>query len=55
MGKEGEKVSGCCVLGRAFVPKSVDLLCFGSTHVAGHMCVLVGELSWVIRINLLHF
>lgn len=55
VGKEGEKVSGCCVLGGAFVPKSVGLLCLGSTHVAGHMCVLVGELSWVIRINLLCF
>lgn len=38
MGKEGEKVSGCCVLGRVFVPKSVDLLCFRSTHVARHVC-----------------
>ena len=32
--------------------KSVDLLRFGSKHVAVHMCVLVGELSWVIRVNL---
>lgn len=32
--------------------KSVDLLCFGSKHVAAHTCVLVGELGWVIRVNL---
>jgi len=32
----------------ATLQKLVDLLCF----VAVHTCVLVGELSWVIRVNL---
>lgn len=53
VGKEGEKASGChrCCIRCGFV-KSVDLLCFGSKHVAVHTCVLVGELSCVIRVNL---
>lgn len=50
-GGKGERLSSA--LHSLWVCKiKLDLLCFGSKHVAVHTCVLVGELSWVMRVNL---